>query len=127
MKKLIIIVILIVAVIASLMPATWLGIRMGFKNPQKGWAADVVYMGARLRMRVGRYQAAAFVLERALRTWPNDDRRDETLYWIGLCYERSGAELLAGQWYERFLEEYPRHRWNAQARRRLDMIEAHNL
>ncbi|MBN2451234.1 MAG: tetratricopeptide repeat protein [Lentisphaeria bacterium] len=127
MKKLLLILGIIILVVSTIMPVTAFGVRQGFQHPDKGWAQTAVYWGARLRMRCSRYQAAIPILERALKVWPNGLKADETMYWIGLCYERSGGSMQALTWYKAFVEKHPHHRWEAQAQRRIASIEASNL
>lgn len=127
MKKMIIFLLLIVGIPISLMPVSALGVRQGFQHPDKSWAPKLVYVGARIRMRCARYQSAASILEKAQIVWKNYEKTADGLYWIGLCYERAGSTALAIARYKAFLARYPQHRWAAQARHRLETLEAETL
>jgi hypothetical protein len=127
MKKLIIVLVGLILVFSSILPVSALLIRQGFRKPQAEWAPKVVYFGARLRMRIFRYGSARVILEKALQTWPQYEKVDEGTYWVGFCYEKSGADAQALTWYRTFLQRWPSHRWSEQAKRRIDMLEAENL
>lgn len=127
MNKLIIALVILIVLAGSIVPISAILVKQGFKNQEKTWAPKVVYFGARVRMRISRLQSARMILEKAMETWPEYEKVDEAYYWVGLCYEKSHEELKALEWYRIFLQKYPNHRWQAQAQRRIDVIEAKNL
>ncbi len=127
MKKLVVLLVVLVALACSIMPLSAYAARQALQSPEKSWAESAVYFAARTRMRFSRFGPAAALLERAIKTWPKSDRVDEATYWIGFCYERSSASQQAILWYKAFLQQYPEHQWAAQARRRLDTLEAQGL
>ena len=127
MRGLVILLLVALALACSVMPLSAYAARQAFASPDKEWAEPAVYFAARVRMRFTRFLPAAAILEQAIKTWPKSDRVDEAAYWIGFCYERSQVNERAIYWYKAFLERFPNHQWAAQARRRLDTLEAQNL
>jgi TolA-binding protein len=127
MKKLIILLAIPFVVLSTILPVTALLVKKGFAQPQESWAPKAVYFGARLRMKIARYETARRILAKALTTWPTYDRVDDATYWVGFCYEKTDRDAEAMTWYRNFLQKWPRHRWAEQARRRLELLEAQNL
>ena len=124
MKALIIALVIVFALVLSIMPLSAYAARKGLASPEKSWAEPAVYFAARTRMRLSSFVQAAAILESAVKTWPRSERIDEAYYWIAFCYERSEANVQAIAWYKAFLQAYPHHEWAAQARHRLDTLEA---
>ncbi len=118
--------ILLVCVI-MIVPISAFMVRQGFANRSKSWAPSAAYSAARIRMRIGRYRTAATILEKAIQTWPRDERVPRAHYWIALCYERLGDSAKAIEWYTRFTTTYPKHMWADQARRRTANVQANQL
>jgi TolA-binding protein len=127
MKKLVVLLVIVVALLCSVLPITAFLGQKAFQKPEKGWAEPTVYFAARVRMRLSRFVSAGAILREAVKTWPQSDRVDEAHYWIGFCYEQSQVHDQAIVWYKAFLQLYPAHQWAAQAKRRLDTLEAQNL
>jgi TolA-binding protein len=127
MRSLIILLAVVLGSVFSILPLSAYMATKGLAAPQKEWAEPAVYFAARTRMRMARFPPAVALLQRAIKTWPNSPRVDEATYWIGFCYERAEVSDQAIAWYKAFLQKYPKHEWAAQAKRRLDTLEAQNL
>ena len=127
MRNLFILLAIAVALFFSVLPLSAYAALKGFATPEKEWAEPAVYFAARTRMRLSRFAPAIAILQGAIKTWPKSERVDEATYWIGFCYERSEVSDQAIAWYKAFLQRYPNHGWAAQAKRRLDTLEAQNL
>ena len=127
MKNLVILLVIVAALLCSLLPLTAYAARRALETPEQEWAEATVYFAARTRMRLSRFAPAAAILQLAIKAWPKSERVDEAYYWIAFCYEHSQANDQAIAWSKAFMERYPNHPWAAQAKRRLDTIEAQNL
>jgi TolA-binding protein len=127
MRGLVILVVIVLGLVCSVMPLTDYAARKALETPGKEWAEPTVYFAARTRMRLSRFAPAAAILQRAVTTWPKSNRVDEAHYWIAFCYERSSVNDKAVVWYKAFLQKFPNHQWAAQAKRRLDTLEAQGL
>jgi TolA-binding protein len=126
-KSLVILLVIVVGLLCSVMPLSAYAARKALATPEKEWAEPTVYFAARTRMRLSRFAPAAAILQRAIKTWPKSERVDEAHYWIAFCYERSQVNDQAILWYKVFMQQYPNHQWAAQAKRRLDTLEAQGL
>jgi len=127
MKKLMLVLGVLVVLLCCALPITGFVGQKALQKPEASWAEPAVYLAARLRMRLSRFASAGAVLQQAIKTWPKSDRVDEATYWIAFCYERAQVHDQAVAWYKAFLQRYPDHPWAAQARHRLDSLEAQNL
>lgn len=127
MKKLLVVFGVLVVLLCCALPITGFVGQKALQRPEASWSEPAVYFAARLRMRLSRFASAAAILQHAIKVWPKSERVDEATYWIAFSYERAQVYDQAIVWYGAFLQRYPDHVWAAQARHRLDAIEAQHL
>ena len=130
MKKLIIMVIILVICGVVFMPEiTSISAKKAFEeeNVDKDWAPKTAYNAAKMNLRFWRYRSARTMLEKAIGKFPEEDWVDDAHFQIGLCYEKIGEADTALDWYKLFLNKYPQHRWEGQAKKRVANIEANKL
>jgi TolA-binding protein len=97
------------------------------ENVDKPWAPEQAYRAGRINMKLFRFNAAASMLEKCHKTWPDASWQKDIIYQVALCHEKAGRAETAIKWYEKFLAKYPSHAWKDQALKRIENIKANML
>lgn len=119
MKKLMIVFLLFLAIVAGTIPATNFMYDYGMNHPGKSLSPSLVFTAARIRMNVGNYEVASNWFHNALQYFPYHKTADEAAYWHAYCQEKAKRFNQAGASYQRFIDTYPNHRFVPKAKKRM--------
>ncbi len=123
-KKTVIAAVLLVGMVMALPVGVNLAIRQGFLHSDKPWAAGAVFGGAHFLMILQQPARACTVMQQGLDRFPDYPHRAEVTFRIAFCYEKTGNNAQAIDWYKQFLDQWPEHAWADQARRHLQRLTA---
>jgi TolA-binding protein len=115
---------LLIIIVISLLPISDFLVKSAVQHPREEWAPWAAYTGARIQMRLFRWDEAISSLKTAMNYFPRYRKLPEAYFWMGLCYEDSNRPKEAMQWYQSFIQRWPQHRWAAQAENRLRRLQA---
>jgi TolA-binding protein len=123
MKKAIIIVVIVLALIGSLEPYSSYKAEQGFKKKQP----EQCMSGAMLKQRMFNYSSALNIYKKVIQKFPEYSELSKCYYYIGFCYEKTDREKNAIESYEEYVDKFPSGEFAAIAKKRAQTMRANSL
>lgn len=93
-----------------------------FENPTAPISPEAVRKAIKAKMYIYLFEDAKQTAEKAIIYFPESKEMPFFIYNAAICSDKSGNKDAAIYWYQRFIENYPKHEWTDQARRALEIL-----
>ncbi|HWZ21937.1 MAG TPA: tetratricopeptide repeat protein, partial [Cytophagaceae bacterium] len=101
---------------------------MMLKFPQHSLTDELLWLKAKIYLKMGDYQNAVATLEKITTTYPDDILGDDALYTLGIIYEENLKDnAKAMETYQKFMIKYPGSIFTVEARKRFRLLRGDKL
>jgi tetratricopeptide (TPR) repeat protein len=101
---------------------------MMLKFPQHSLTDELLWLKAKIYLKMGDYQSAVATLEKITTTYPDDILGDDALYTLGIIYEEDLKDnAKAMETYQKFMIKYPGSIFTVEARKRFRLLRGDKL
>ena len=101
---------------------------MMLKFPQHSLTDELLWLKAKIYLKMGDYQNAVGTLEKITTTYPDDILGDDALYTLGIIYEENLKDnAKAMETYQKFMIKYPGSIFTVEARKRFRLLRGDKL